>query len=213
MPLISLAELKTYLGLTGTQDDALLASVASNASAVAESRTSRTFAVTSNTVRVYSPDGQASITIHDRPITDAARVVTMDGVTLTEDEGYWLLPDRRNPDISTTLQLRYYDRSRGDWYKADPNWFDRNLDNPRTGISSTTPNAIRIEGVIGHPELPLSAKEPILTYGAWLYWRRKSGASGFVQLPNGEALDLTTEPEPWLAFIRDWRIRTAVVLV
>lgn len=211
-PLISLADLKTYLGLTGTQDDSLLTSCASNASVVAERRTSRVFAVSSNTVMVYSPDGQASITIHDRPRTDAARVITMDGVTLTENEGYWLLPDRRNPDIATTLQLRYYDRSRWDWYRADPQWFDRNLDNPRVGISSTTPNAVRIEGVVGHPELPLDVREAVLTYAAWLYWRRKSGASGFVELPNGENLDLTNEPSTFLAFIRDWRIRTAAVL-
>lgn len=209
-PLISLADLKTYLGLTGTQDDALLASCASNASVVAERRTSRVFAVSSNTTMVYSTDGQASITIHDRPRTDAARTVTLDGVTLTEDSDYWLLPDRRNPDIATTIQFRYYDRTRTDWYKASPDWFDRNLDHPSN--SSITPNAVRIAGVVGHPELPLDVREAILTYAAWLYWRRKSGASGFVELPNGENLDLTNEPSTFLAFIRDWRIRTAVAL-
>lgn len=210
-PLISLDELKTYLGLTGAQDDVLLASCASNASVVAERRTSRVFAVSSNTVYAYSLDGQASITIHDHPTLDAAREVTLDGVTLTEDTDYWLLPDRRNPDVATTLQVRYYDRSRPDWYKASPQWFDRNLD--RLGLSSITPNALVMRGVVGHPELPPDVREAVLTYAAWLYWRRKSGGSGFVQLPNGEALDLTNEPAVFLAFVRDWRIHTAVVAV
>lgn len=209
MPLISLADLQAYLGLTTNVDDALLASCASNASVVAERRTSRSFAVSSNTSLVYSTDGQASITIHDRPRTDSVRTVTLDGVTLTEDSDYWLLPDRRNPDVSTTLQLRYYDRTTPDWYHASSAWFDRNLDSPRA--SSIIPNGVRITGVTGHPSLPLDVKEAVLTYAAWLYWRRKSGASGFVQLPNGEQLDLSNEPESWLAFIRDWRIRTAVV--
>lgn len=212
MPLVTVPELKSYLGLTGSTDDALLSSVASNASAIAERRTGRTFAVASNTTYVYSTDGQSSVTIHDRPRTDASRAVTLDGVTLTENSDYWLLPDRRNPAASTTIQLRLYDRSRPGWYKAVFDWFDRNLDRPDYGRSTLTPNALAISGVVGHPELPDDVHEAVLTYGAFLYWRRKSGASGFVQLPNGTQLDLTTEPDVFAAFVRDWRIRTAVVV-
>src|SRR5690242_15031818 len=99
-PLVSLTELKTHLKITGTSDDALLASCASNASQTAERDTSRIFAVSSNVTHIYSTDGQSSLVVHDRPYADATRVVTWNGVTLTEGTGYWMLQDRRNPLVS-----------------------------------------------------------------------------------------------------------------
>lgn len=212
-PLITTADLKSYLGLTGTQDDAILSSVASNASTMMERRTARVFAVASNVTYMYSLDGQAAITIHDRPVTDATRVVTLDGVTLTDGQDYWLLPDRRNPAVSVTIQVRYFDRSRPGWYKATPDWFDRNLDRPDYRRTTMTPNALVITGAVGHPTLPPDIYEATMTLGAFLYWRRKSGASGFVQLPNGTQLDLTNEPDVVRDVIRDWRVRTAVTAV
>lgn len=210
-PLFTTSDLKTFLGLTGTQDDAVLSSIASNASTMLERRTGRVFAYASNVTYVYSLDGQASITIHDRPTTDGSRQVVLDGVTLTEGSDYWLLPDRRNPATSTTIQVRYYDRSRTDWYKASPQWFDRNLDRPDYRRTTMTPNALQITGAVGHQQLPPDVLEAALTLGAFLYWRRKSGASGFVQLPNGAQLDPTSEPDVVRQCIEDWRLRTAVV--
>lgn len=212
-PLFTTSDLKTFLGLTGTQDDATLSSIASNASSMLERRTGRVFSYQSNITYVYSLDGQAAITVHDRPTTDATRTVLLDGVTLTEGSDYWMLPDRRNPEISTTIQVRYFDRSRPDWYKASPSWFDRNLDQPDYRRTTMTPNALSIAGAIGHANLPPDVSEAALTYGAFLYWRRKSGASGFVQLPNGAQLDLTSEPDVVRQCIEDWRIRTSVTAV
>src|SRR5215207_8475741 len=126
-PIVTLTELKTYLGITGTSDDGLLASCASNASITAERDTSRIFSVTSNKQHVYSTDDQSMLVIHDRPFNDATRVVVWQGVTLTEDQDYWMLQDRRNPAVSTTIQLRQFNRV-GEWYKASPDWWDRNLD-------------------------------------------------------------------------------------
>jgi hypothetical protein len=68
-PLISLTDLKTYLGITGTSDDSLLASCASNASAIAAADTSRVFAVSSNVTRRYSTDGQTALTSTTGPTT------------------------------------------------------------------------------------------------------------------------------------------------
>jgi hypothetical protein len=212
MPLVTLTELKAYLGVTGSQDDVRIASVASNASIMAERDTGRVFAVTSNTTRRYSTDGQASLTIHDRPYTDGSRVVSLGGVALTDGAGYWLLPDRRNQDISTTIQLRYYDTSRPDWYKASPNWFDANLDAPR--LANGTPNDLVIQGVEGHPSLPLDVHQAVLELAAWLYWRERSGASGFVTTPQGDQVEVSSEyPEAYRAMVRNWRIRTAVVAI
>ena len=43
--------------------------------------------------------------MHERPYSDSARVVTLEGVTMTQDTSYWALPDRRNQDVFTTIQL------------------------------------------------------------------------------------------------------------
>ncbi len=209
-PLVSLDELKTYLRITGTSDDQLLASCASNASITAERDTSRIFAVSSNVTHVYSTDGQSSLTIHDRPYNDAGRVVTWNGVTQTEGSGYWMLQDRRNPEVSTTIQLRYFDRT-GQWYKADPQWWDKNLDSyDRRGGA---PNDLQITGTVGHPSTPLDVKQAVTELAASMFWKAKSGASGVVFSVNGEEVSIAELEERYQRFIQNWRIRTAVTVI
>ena len=208
-PLVSLAELKTYLGLTGTADDQIIASAASNASIMVERDTGRIFAVASNVTRKYSTNGEAVLTIHDRPVTDTTRTVTLIGAALTETEGYWLLPDWRDNLTSTSIQLRYFDRTRADWYKVDPFWFDKNLDN--YPYSQGSPNDLVITGVEGHPVLPLDVFEWTRRLAAFLYWQAKGGASGFVQSPEGFEFDLSQDRPPgYERFVKDWTLRTAV---
>lgn len=206
-PLVSLDELKTYLKITGTSDDVLLASCASNASITAERDTSRIFAVASNVTHVYSTDGQFSLTIHDRPYNDASRVVTWNGATLTENTGYWMLQDRRNPTVSTTIQLLPFDRT-GDWYKADPMWWDKNLD--VLSRRGSVPNDLTISGTVGHPATPLDVKQAVTELAAAMFWKAKSGASGVVFTATGEQTTVAELEERYQRFIADWRIRTAV---
>jgi hypothetical protein len=206
MPTVT--DLKTYLGITGAQDDVLLTSILADAIGKAERDTSRTFATASNVTTRYSTDGQSSIVVHDRPYADSSRVVSLQGVAQTEGTAVWFLPDRRDQNISATVQLRYYDTSRPDWYKADPYWFVQNLDSPRWAMGS--PNDLVITGIIGHPFPSNDVVGAIRLLAAWLYWNAKSGASGVVQLPNGENLDLEAEPPRYADFVRTWRIRTAV---
>lgn len=205
----TITDLKTYLGIAGTQDDTLLTTVLADAVGKAERDTGRTFASSSNVTTRYSTDGQTSLIIHDRPYSDASRVVTLQGVTQTENTAVWFLPDRRDQDISATVQLRHYDTSRGDWYKADPMWFDKNLD--RRPYSTGVPNDLVITGVIGHPFPSDDVAGAIKVLAAWLYWNAKSGASGTVQTPTGEAIDLGSTPPRYTDFVNKWRIRTAVI--
>jgi hypothetical protein len=207
MPTVS--DIKTYLGLTGSQDDALLAQCLADAISKAERDTGRTFAAASNITTRYSTDGQASIVVHDRPYADPSRVVSLQGATTTEGSGVWFLPDRRDQNISATVQLRHYDTSVPDWYKADPGWFDKNLDHAR--YATGAPNDLVITGDIGHAFPSQDVVSNIIRLGAWLYWRAKSGASGFIQSPTGEEVDLSQEPAGYLEFVRNWRIRTAVI--
>ena len=208
-PLVSLAEIKSYLGMTGTNDDGIIASAASNASIMVERDTGRTFAVTSNVTRTYSTNGEAVVTIHDRPLSDSTRVVSLTGVSLTETEGYWMLQDWRDNLTSSQIQLRPFDTSRADWYKVDPNWFFKNLD--RYPYTMGAPNDLVITGVEGYPVLPLDVFEWTRRLAAFLYWQAKGGASGFVQSPEGEEFDLSQDRPPgYERFVRDWRLRTAV---
>ena len=209
MPAPSLSELKTYLGLTGTSDDALLTTCIASGLAQAEHDTSRVFASGSNKVMDYSTNGQVLVQIVDIPKTDSTRVVTLNGVALTETQGYWLLPDRRNSDISTTIQLAAFDTNRADWFKSDPQWWDKNLDTfwRRYGA---IPLDLRVSSAVGHPTWTNDVYEQVRFLAAWFYWRAKSGASGVIQTPTGEEIDLGAEPTSSPVFIHNWRIRTAV---
>jgi hypothetical protein len=210
-PLVTLTEIKTYLGKTGTDDDTLIASIASNASAMAERDTGRIFSVTSNTTYRYSTDGQRSVTIHDRPYNDATRVTQLGGVTLVEGTNVWYLPDRRNQDVVATVQLEYYDTAADRWYVRHFNWFDANLDSPR--LAGGTPNDLTITGTVGHPSLAGDVRMAVLELAAWLYWRAKGGASSMSVNLTGEEIDLSLLPMAYQNMVRDWKIRTAVALV
>jgi len=209
MPGPTLSDLKTYLGLTGTTDNTLLQTCLDAGLAQAQADTGRTFAYSSNNDRVYSTDGQVLVNIADTPRTDASRVVTLNGAALTESAGYWLLPDRRNPDISTTIQLMAFDRNRPDWFKSDPQWFDKNLDTfwRRYGA---IPLDLRITGLLGHPTWTNDVTHEVTFLSAWFYWRAKSGASGVIQTPTGETIDLAAEPVSSPVFVRNWQVREAV---
>jgi hypothetical protein len=214
LPLIvSLDDLKTYLGFSGsTGDDALLASCASNATAQAEADTGRYFSIRSNHTERYSSNGQASLTILDVPYDDPARTITWLGASLTSDTSYWLLPDRRNTRTASTLQLRFYDFTRPDWYKASPAWFDANLD--RWGPSGGAPNDVVVVGVHGHPDNGSpDVHQAVLELAAWFYFRAKSGASGFVNSPTGEEIDLGALPDAYAQFVRNWKVTTGVAAI
>lgn len=209
IPLVTLTEIKEYIGLVGTGDDALIASIASNATNVAERHTGRVLAVASNVTRYYSTNGNASLVVHDRPFSDSSRVVRLGGVTLTEDTDVWFLPDRRYGDITTTVQLRYFDTSAPYWYKAESQWFDRNLDSGR--YSGGTPNDLVITGVEGHPDITGDTHLALLELCSWLYFRAKSGASGLAVVATD--LDLSSLPTVFQQWVEKWRVRDAVALI
>jgi hypothetical protein len=186
--------------------------VASNASIMAERDTGRVFAVSSNVTRHYSTDGQASITIHDRPYSDSSRSILLGGAPLTETgtgANVWFLQDRRNPEVTTVIQVRPFS---ADWFRHSFNWFDANMDNPRYWQSGA-PGDLVLTGVEGHPTTPLDVKQGVLELAAWLYWRAKGGASGMAELLTGTEVDLDLLPMAYQVMVRNWRIRTAVASV
>lgn len=213
MPIVSLADVKTYLGLTGTQDDQLLSSLIGTAQAKMERDTGRVFAYSSNTTSTYSTDGETIVRVRDMPANGSnTRTVTLSGVTLVNGTSFWLLPDRRNPEVSTVLQLRGFNRGDPEWYKAFPGWWDSNMDDPRYAASLGSPNDLVINGPEGHPNpVPADVVGMAKAMTALLYWQAKAGASGTVATPTGDLIDLSArDPVGYEEFKRDWRIRTAV---
>lgn len=207
-PLPSLSDAKTYLGLTSTGDDALITERLATAVGMAERDTSRVIAASSNATTRYSTNGETIVAIHDRPYADGSRTVTWNGATMIEGTNVWFLPDRRDEGISTTIQIRPFDTV-GEWYKADPYWWDKNLDSRRYGISGI-PNDLVIAGIIGMPFPKQDVVGAILVLTSFLYWRAKSGASGVVTTPTGTEVLLADTPPEYQAFVRDWRVRVAV---
>ena len=205
----SVTDVKTYLGLTGSSDDALITERLATAISMAERDTGRTISASSNASRTYSTNGEALIGIHDRPFTDASRVITWNGATMVEGTNVWFLQDRRDSNDTTQLQIRVFDTNRWDWYKADPNWFDKNLDNPRL-YQGGLPNDLVITGIVGMPFPKQDVVGAILVLTAFLYWRAKSGATGAAFTITGEEVTLAETPPEYQAFVRDWRIHTAV---
>jgi hypothetical protein len=211
MSIVSLAELKTYLGLTGTTDDQLISTCIVAGQARVEQDTGRTFAYSSNVTRLYSTDGEASLLIRDVPaFASNTLTVRLVGANLTYGSGFWLLPDRRNPEVSTTIQLRAYDRSSRFWYKANSNWFDANMDSPRYQSIQGLPNDLEISGPEGHPNPPGDVVSMCKVMAALLYWQAKSGASGTITTPTGEVLDLSANPVGYAEFVKAWSVSTAV---
>ena len=116
--------------------------------------------------------------------------------------------------VSVTIQLRPFDPSQAYWYKASPDWWDSNMDSPRYALSLGSPNDLTITGPEGHPTpLPGDVVSMHKVMAALLYWQAKSGASGTVNTPTGEVIDLSADPIGYAQFVRDWKVRTAVANV
>lgn len=201
----SLSDIKTRLGVTTTGDDTLLTALLADAIAQVEHDTGRSVASGSNSTTTYSTDGQAALIVHDRPLTDASRTVRLSGTALTENTDVWFLPDRRDENITTTVQLRMF----GTGPFRDRYWFDGNHDNPRYQLGGT-PNDLVITGIKGHPFPNQDIVNGIATLTTFLYWKAKSGGSGQVVSPQGAVVDLAELDEQYARFVLRWRIRTAV---
>ena len=202
----SLSDAKARLSLTTTGDDTLLTSILADAIAQAEQDTGRTFASSSNSTTTYSTDNAALLTIHDRPLVDPSRTVTWNGVTLNESgtsPNVWFLPDRRDPNITASVQLRYFGNP-----GHSPYAFDRNLDRP--DYRAGAPNDLVITGIKGHPFPSQDVVGGILTLVQFLYWKAKAGGSGQVTSPTGEIVDLAELDVLYARWVERWRIRTAV---
>lgn len=202
---ISAADVRTYANLdstSGRYGDAALGSNIRAAQTLIEQRTGRLFGTSTGT-RYFTTEGRAQLAIPDlRSVTS----VVLSGTALTADETYWLLPDPKWPQVYTSIQFRSFGRTRGRWYYAVPDWWDRGLDMDNTYESASLPNDLAItSNAWGWGTPPDDILHAAKTLAAWITKRADALLGNAVQTPDGTVLDYSQLPPEVNAVIATYR--------
>lgn len=185
---LSTADLRTYMATdqnTGRYADAPLGSNIRAAQGMLQRETSRLFE-TGTGSKILSTDGKAVVAIPDlRSVTG----VTLQGSDLTADSTYWLLPDAHFSGVYVNVQVRPFG---SDW-RANPEWFDRNLDRWPRGTS--TPNDLTVtSSEWGWASKPDELLIGVKALAAWLTKRADAALAGSMQDQAGNIFDYTQWP-------------------
>lgn len=120
MPIATVAEYKTYAGVSGTEHDARLADVLSMAQAWMERRCGRSFDLASYTDEEYDGTGGPTLVLRNAPVTlltsvsirgDSGEVTTVGPGTYRLDAGG-----------GRVIRLASIETVFGEWRGADPVW-------------------------------------------------------------------------------------------
>jgi len=212
---VTAAELRTYLDITATTGRASTANLdllIGAASDFLERETGRIItASASNTARTFSTFGAAAVTIPDLRTVSS---VTLQDTALVVDSTYYLIPARQQPvageTIYTGIQFRAYDRYD---YRANPEWFDRNLDHWRWRTGYSLPNDLVITGLWGHTSVPAQWKLATLVLAGYSYKRPDSLLANVAITPEGGLLNYGDMPPEVHELIASWRLTEQVVSV
>lgn len=216
------AELRTFLDTTkstGRYADASLDMLLQAASEFLERETGRTITATaSNTTRTFSTHGQAYVVLSDLRAIHSNSPVVLQGTTLEQDTSFWLIPNRRNPNVYTGLQLRAFGSLSRLWdYRSNPQWFDRNLDSrlyPGNWGDVRLPNDLTIAGVWGWmPSDPgyVQWKHAAMVLAGWYVKRPEALLANSNITPEGNQLDFSELPPEVLAHVQAFRLTEEVV--
>lgn len=184
-------DLRLYVGTGLNADrygDALLGSNIRAAQTFLQRETGRQFEVQNATTKTFTSHGQAVVQVPDlRNVTS----VTLQDSEQTANETYWLLPDTRHSGVHVAVQLRAYG---SDW-RSNPQWFDRNLDQPwwRT-YGGSLPNDLVITGDWGWTSKDDDLLIGVKALAAWLTKRADAVLSGGVLTPDGNLMDYSRWP-------------------
>lgn len=187
---LTAADLRDYLGTsqtTGRYADAPLGSNIRAAQGFLERQTGRQFDVQTGVTKTLSSDGRAVVSIPD---LRTATSVTLQGAALVANESYWLLPDARFSGVSVNLQLRAF----GGDYRSNPEWFDRNLDQPWYAPGVGLPNDLVIVGDWGWTSKPDELLIGVKALAAWLTKRADAVLAGGVVDQSGNVFDYSQWP-------------------
>lgn len=213
------ADVRAYLNVTsntGQYSDGLIGSNINAASGNLQTWTGRQFESQggSNTAytKTFSSDGQATIVL---PGLISAAAITSQSVPLIANQTYWLIPDNLQTGVYTGLQVHSYG-----WqdYRANPEWFDRNLDSwlyrGKVGAGNQTlPNDVSVAGWWGHVPLPSPLLHATVLLAGYYTLRPDSLLTGVVQVGEGAFSSLSGIPDEVREFVHTWSLRSSVVAV
>ena len=157
--IVSAADVRSYLNVTGTTGNYSDGAIGSNINAAwefLERSTKRWFGNRPGVTLTLTSQGTTSVTIPGfRTITS----VTQQGTALVLDSTYYRIPDAQQSGVYTAIQLRGFgSRSDGPGYLSNPEWFDRDLDHPRYaygGFAYSLPNDLVIVGDGGYLDVDI----------------------------------------------------------
>lgn len=205
------AQVREYLNVTsasGQFSDSLIGSNITAASSFLQRRAQRQMEWQgSNVTKTFSTEGRAYLTIPDLRVANG---VSLQGTSLTFDSTYYLIPDRNNSGVFTGIQFRAFGQGRYG-YKANPEWFDRNLDNWRGTGEWSLPNDLSITGEWGHVPLPTEFLHAVVVLAAWYTKRPDAVLATGLLTPEGGFIPYNDLPEEARAFIEGWGVGESLV--
>jgi len=139
--------------------------------------------------------------------------VTWAGAPLSADTSYWLIPDIQQTGVAIAVQLRPF--GRGFDYRAYPDWFDTNKDNPKWVNSmreGSLPLDLVVAGAWGYAaaDLPQPVRRNTARLAAWMTLRSDTLLSGAKATDTG-IFDLSNLPTEVQMFIAEWKIERQAV--
>ena len=160
----------------------------------------------------FSTQGRVAIHI---PGLRSPSEVLLNTASLSEDESYWLIPDAMQSGVHTAIQFRAFSRGYdSNWYKAIPDWFDRNLDSPKWQYADrmSLPNDLTIRGAWGYTDatLPEPWRQANKVLAAY-YTLHSDVLLSSVRVVEGGAFDLSQYPIEIQSFVTDWKTGTEAV--
>ncbi len=167
MSYATVAQVKTYLGITGATDDALIADLLATATQAIDTKTLRTFAAQVNTTRTFDAcqDVDGDTLYLDRDLCEINTITNGDGTTVLATQ--YATSPRNDPPFYAIRLKSSYSLS----WEADNNGNDE--------------DAISISGKWGYSQTPPADIEQACLRLASYYYRQK----------DSQVFDVTATPE------------------
>jgi hypothetical protein len=213
MEFVTPQDVRDYLRMDGVDGDDLrygdrqLGSNIRAASSFLQRTTRRQFEPQTATTKRFTSNGRVVVPIPD---LRAATSVTLQDAPLDASETYWLIPDPIAPEVYTGVQVRAF----GGNYRANPQWFDRNLDRDwRRGLYTTSlPGDLVIVGNWGHDPYPEDLLMATKVLAAW-YTKRPEAVLANVRItPEGSELQYGEMPPEVTHFLGTWTLAEQMVV-
>lgn len=206
--------LKLEPAATSNYSDDTIRSNIYAASEFLEKATGRYFANRTNVTLTLTSNGDFGVSLPGvRSVTSVSRA----GTVLTADQTYWLLPDEQQSGVYTGLQFQAY-TGRGPWWKAIPEWFDRNLDSPYNPANygsggGSLPNDVVMVADVGYLDanIPEMLRLVTKTLAGALTLYGPAVLTGALTTQEGSTL-ATTAWELVEQFKRDWSLGNLVAV-